>query len=158
MQGRRAGLVSRVLADAIDFVVILGVTLGAFLGIAAVRLVLHPRSFHWPQPNVWLGFGVPWILLVLYLSVGWAATGRTIGKQVMGLRVVNRRGERVRFAVAFVRALVCVAIPIGLVWIAVSSENRSLADLLLRTSVVYDWRVQIPSVAHASAPQVPVPG
>jgi hypothetical protein len=30
--------------------------------------------------------------------------------------------------------------PIGLLWTAVSRENRSLADLLLRTSVVYDWQ------------------
>lgn len=146
------------MADAIDFVVVLGVTLAAYLGVAAVRFVLRPRTFHWPQPDVWLGFGLPWILLVLYLSIGWAATGRTIGKQVMGLRVVNRRGERLRFAGAFLRALICVVFPIGLLWCAVSGANRSLADLLVRTSVVYDWHVRIPPLQPASTPTVSVPG
>ena len=32
-----------------------------------------------------------WLTFVVYLSLGWASTGRTIGKQVMGLRVVRTR-------------------------------------------------------------------
>jgi uncharacterized RDD family membrane protein YckC len=48
--------------------------------------------------------------------------------------------------------------PVGLLWCAVSGENRSLADLLVRTSVVYDWHVRIPPLEHAPAPTVPVSG
>jgi len=63
-----------------------------------------------------------------------------------------------RFSIAFVRALVCVVLPIGLAWVAVSSKNRSLGDILLRTSVVYDWRARIPPVAHPPAAPVSVSG
>jgi hypothetical protein len=31
--------------------------------------------------------------------------------------------------------------PIGLLWVAVSRENRSAQDLALRTSVIYDWQL-----------------
>ena len=37
------------------------------------------------------------------------------------------------------RALLCVFLPVVLLWVVVSPENRSGADVLLRSSVVYDW-------------------
>jgi hypothetical protein len=30
-------------------------------------------------------------------------------------------------------------VPVVLFWVIISRENRSGADILLRTSVVYDW-------------------
>ena len=41
-------------------------------------------------------------------------------------------------------AILCVVFPIGLLWCVVSEENRSVQDLLLRTSVIYDWSVRVP--------------
>jgi hypothetical protein len=34
----------------------------------------------------------------------------------------------------------CAFVPVGLFWVAVSSQSRSVQDLFLRTSVVYDWQ------------------
>lgn len=107
--------------------------------VAGVRFLLRPREFRWPTPEAGLIGALGWGLLILYLAIGWATTGRTIGKQLMGLRVVSRHGDRLHFGVALLRAVVCAAFPIGLFWCAVSRENRSVADLVLRTSVVYDW-------------------
>jgi uncharacterized RDD family membrane protein YckC len=58
----------------------------------------------------------------------------------MGLRVVSYRGGRMTLPGALLRAVFCAAVPIGLLWVAVSRENRSLQDVVLRTSVVYDWQ------------------
>jgi uncharacterized RDD family membrane protein YckC len=58
----------------------------------------------------------------------------------MGLHVVDRRGRNLRLGLALARAVFCVTFPVGLVWVAVSRENRSVQDLVLRTSVVYDWQ------------------
>jgi hypothetical protein len=33
--------------------------------------------------------------------------------------------------------VLCTLFPIGLLWVLVSRENRSVQDLMLRTSVVY---------------------
>ena len=49
------------------------------------------------------------------------------------------RGRKLRVVGAFVRAVFCTAFPIGLLWCAVSPANRSVQDVVLRTSVVYDW-------------------
>lgn len=42
------------------------------------------------------------------------------------------------------RALACALFPIGVLWVAVSRENWSLQDVVLRTSVIYDWRGFLP--------------
>ena len=77
---------------------------------------------------------------MVYLTVAWWLSGRSYGCLVMGLRVVNHRGGPLHLAGAFVRALFCAALPIGLLWVAVSRENRSVQDTVLRTSVIYDWQ------------------
>jgi uncharacterized RDD family membrane protein YckC len=91
------------------------------------------------------------VLAVGYLTLGWSTSGRTVGALVMGLRVLNRSGDSMRPVSALLRALFCVAFPLGLLWILVSAGNRSLQDLVLRTSVVYDWHRRIPPAAEPAA-------
>jgi uncharacterized RDD family membrane protein YckC len=75
---------------------------------------------------------------VLYLAFAWTVTGRTYGDHVMGLRVVDRRGGRVRLPRSLLRAVLYVAFPVGLLWCVVATR-RSLQDAVLGTTVVYDW-------------------
>jgi uncharacterized RDD family membrane protein YckC len=96
-----------------------------------------------------VGVAVWFAVAVLYLVAAWVATGRTLGAQLLGLRVVSRAGTPLRPAIALVRAILCIAIPVGLLWSAASRRNASLQDLLLGTRVVYDWEVHAP--AHAAA-------
>ena len=144
MQGRRAGVVSRFLADAIDLAVIVGVLVAIYFTAAATRFLLHPRRFTWPEPSGFNLVALGWILLLAYLAIGWSNTGRTFGKTVLGLRVVSGGGDRLPFLRALLRSLVCVAFPIGLFWCVVSREHASVADLLVRSSVVYDWEPRFP--------------
>ena len=136
LQGQRAGIVSRFLADAIDFFVVIAALIGVYVGFSTFRFLLHPRRFTWPEPSAmylgWLG----WILLILYLTIAWANTGRTFGKRVLGLRVVTGTDRRLPLWLAFVRASLCALFPIGLFWSAVSSTNASVQDLIVRTLVV----------------------
>jgi uncharacterized RDD family membrane protein YckC len=144
MQGQRAGIVSRFLADAIDFIVVIAAVIGVYLGFSAFRFLLEPRRFSWPEPSsLYLG-ALGWILLIVYLTVAWANTGRTFGKRVLGLRVVTRDDDRLPLWQSFVRASLCALFPIGLFWSAVSSTNASVQDLIVRTHVVYDWRPKLP--------------
>ncbi|MGH9276983.1 MAG: RDD family protein [Acidimicrobiales bacterium] len=143
-QGQRAGLVSRFLADAVDLMVIVAAVGVAYFAVGAFRFVVHEGRFRWPVPGAATVSTLAWILLVFYLALGWSGTGRTVGKQVLGLRVVDRHGRRVRFGTALVRSLLSVLVPVGLLWCAISRERRSLADEVLRTSVLYDWHHRIP--------------
>jgi uncharacterized RDD family membrane protein YckC len=78
-------------------------------------------------------------LAIAYLTAGWAIAGRTVGMQVLGLRLVGRSGTPLRPITAFLRAVFCLAFPAGLLWILVSRRNASLQDLVFRSTVIYDW-------------------
>ena len=77
--------------------------------------------------------------VVGYLTITWWIAGRSVGDHLWGVRVVIRDGREVGLARSFVRAVVCAVFPLGLLWCAVDRDRRSVHDLLLRTSVVYDW-------------------
>jgi uncharacterized RDD family membrane protein YckC len=139
IQGQRAGVVSRALANVVDVAVVVLLLSSGYVAVAAARYLVNPASFRFPSPGfafvLLLGLGVQ----ALYFTVSWAVAGRTYGDAVLGLRVVNFRGTRMRWAGALLRALFCVVFPIGLLWVLVSGQNRSVQDVLLRTSVIYDW-------------------
>jgi len=145
LQGRRAGLVSRFVADAIDLLLVLVAVGVAYLGVAATDFLLAPRRFAWPSPGA-LAIGIlGWGLLTVYLTVAWSGTGRSVGKQVMGLRVERHDGGGLRLGHAFLRALLCAAFPIGLFWSLFSRDSASIQDLVVRTKVVYDWQPRVPT-------------
>lgn len=147
-QGHRAGLVTRVAAGAIDLGIVI-IALGAlYLGVTAFIFLFNPRNFSAPAPSPGLVYAVGCMLLTLYLAVSWRANGRTYGNHVMGLRVVNRQGRRLHPLAAVLRAVLYVMFPIGLLWVLVSGQNRSLQDLVLRTSVIYDWELRPLQPSH----------
>jgi uncharacterized RDD family membrane protein YckC len=151
-QGLRAGLITRMIAAVIDAVVVAAVMVGGYLGIAGTKFLLNPHSFSAPSGSWLLSLTLAFCTAVVYLTVGWAVSGRTYGCHVLGLRVVNHRGRRLRLPTAFARALFCVAFPAGLLWCAASKANRSVQDVVLRSSVVYDWEPGTPW-RHLAAPE-----
>ena len=88
-------------------------------------------------PRFLAGFAITkWLLLILYFTVMEGCTGRTVGKRLMGLTVVNREGERPGIMRALIRAF---AIPgcfgITLTWLIYDALSApatlDLADWLL---------------------------
>lgn len=138
--GRRAGIVSRLIADGIDLVAVVVIGFVA-LFVLSVLAGLFTRSFEFitfPQPVR----GVLAAALVIgYLGYGWGLEGRTLGKTAMGLRVVRDDGGDLSPMRGMVRAVLYFLVLPGILWAAVSGRNASLQDLVLGTSVVYDWGV-----------------
>jgi uncharacterized RDD family membrane protein YckC len=141
-QGLRAGLITRALAAAIEIGVVAVAMAAIYLGFSAVLFLYRPSRFQLPTPSWEVTVAVGYIVLTLYLTVLWRSGGRTYGCHVMGLRVVDRVGQRLHLAPAFLRAVLCGIFPIGLLWVTISRENRSIQDLIVRTSVIYDWDVR----------------
>jgi uncharacterized RDD family membrane protein YckC len=139
-QGHRAGLVTRLVAATIDALLVGLVLLLGYAGFATVRFLIDPRSFTFPEPGLFFSLTAALTVLIVYLTVSWWITGRTYGCHVMGLRVVNYNGTNMRLLGALIRAWFCALFPIGLLWAAVNRENRSVQDIVLRTSVCYDWQ------------------
>lgn len=165
-QGERAGLVSRAVAAFLDFLLIFGIVLGTIAVIWMLSFVVSPinpadlpgsdavqtvadRPRRVPPVGLMIVYG--YVLNVLYWTVFWALSGRTVGNLLMGLRVVNRKGEHPGWMLSFLRALFCTIFPVGLAWVAISKSNRSVQDTVLRTSVIYDWVVGIPWLARSDA-------
>jgi uncharacterized RDD family membrane protein YckC len=141
-QGRRAGLVTRSAAAVIDIGVVVLALVMVYLGVVVVIFLVPPGGFETPVPPVWLDLVVGYLVMTLYLTVWWHNGGRTYGCHGMGLRVVDRQGRDPSVGTALLRAAFNVAFPLGLLWVSVSRENRSIQDLVLRTSVIYDWDVR----------------
>lgn len=142
LQGRPAGVVTRTIAGALDYAVVGLWAASVYIGVAALSFLANPVTWQWPR---WT-FGALLVLgalsMVVYLTSTWATSGKTLGGQVMGTRVLHD-GKRVHVARALARAVVVVVFPIGLFWSAVDARSRSVQDLLTGTTVVYSWRSEV---------------
>jgi uncharacterized RDD family membrane protein YckC len=139
LQGRRAGFVSRFLADAIDLLVLWAVWVALLLLASVARYLLLGSPFVLLSAPPVLEGPVSFVTGVLYLGYFWGTTGRTPGKLLLGLRVVNPAERRLGAWPAVARAILCLVFPAGLLWVLVSRRNASVQDLAVRSVVVYDW-------------------
>ena len=165
LQGGRAGFVSRVLADAIDLLVAQVIFVGILVGIGTVRFLVTRRNFQIAAPDLWVTIAAQWLIIVAYLTTTWSSTGRSVGKSILGLRVVDRAGAPLTAFRAFLRAGFCATFYPTLLWIFVSRRNAALHDLLFGTQVRYDWTtnqvtpptITPPTIARASESEERVP-
>ena len=138
-QGGRAGLVTRSIAAVIDALVAAVVLIAGYVGVNGLRFLIDPRHFQFSEASPLPGITTGLLILVVYLTAAWSISGRTYGCQLMALRVVDHRGRLLRPVVALLRALFYVVFPLGLLLCAGGRQHRSVQDLVLRTSVIYDW-------------------
>jgi uncharacterized RDD family membrane protein YckC len=139
LQGKRAGIASRALADVVDVAIAFGIYVGAVVGLSVAWDLLFSRTLDVGRPAGWVTLSVATFVLVAYLALGWATTGRTIGKQIMGLRVVRTDARNLRVGQAIGRAFLCAFFFPCLLLALVSRRNRGLEDVVCKTVVVYDW-------------------
>ena len=141
-QGHYAGSVSRFLA----FVVDAAVSAGLFaLGLAATSLVVQVVTGHsvsWSRTNIVVAIiFVVWEFF--YFGYSWAASGRSFGMAVLGVRVVRADGRAIAPRQGVVRALVFplsfLLCGLGFLGIIVQREHRALHDLIAGTAVIYSW-------------------
>jgi len=141
-QGRYAGAVSRFAAYVID----LAVTTAVFsLALAAISYAVHVVTGHQVS---WNKSGIVVAILFalwqfLYFGYSWAASGRTFGMALLGIRVVRADGLILDSRHAFLRALVLplsfLLFGLGFVGILVQREHRALQDLIAGSAVIYAW-------------------
>jgi uncharacterized RDD family membrane protein YckC len=155
LQGRRAGFPTRVLADVIDVLIAFAIFVLIYSGVSILWDFFNSDTIEIKVQSPGLNATGMWLTLVIYLTLGWASTGRTIGKQVMGLRVVRRDAQPLRFGQALARSVICVTFYVFVMWtVLFSRRNAAIHDMICRTVVVYDW---IPETATRRLPPPPPP-
>jgi uncharacterized RDD family membrane protein YckC len=137
-QGLRAGLASRLLAAALDVVVVILLEIVLLIVWAGIR-ALFTGTLELSIPSDLVRGPVATLVLLAYLAYGWGLNGRTVGMVLMGLRAVRRDGSDMSAWRGFWRALLYLVFLPGILWVLVSRKNASIQDLLLGTAVVYDW-------------------
>ncbi len=142
MQGRFAGSVSRFFAFLLDQFLIGAIfTISALVVQTAIQVVFQ-SSFEIDDAGVAvvIAYALWWFA---YTAGSLAATGRTIGKAVLGIMVVMADGTKVNGRRASLRTLV---FPISFLLLGVGfliglarRDRRELQDLIADTGVVYQW-------------------
>ena len=142
-QGDRAGFVIRAIAAVLDVVFVGIVVVLLWVGLWLFLLIFNPVI----DPDLTVEVTPPsgyfllagYLLMWLYWTWMWATNGRSLGQYLMGLRVVGSQGRHFGWKLAMLRSGFCAVFPPGLVWAIISPRNRSVQDVMLRTSVIHDW-------------------
>jgi uncharacterized RDD family membrane protein YckC len=126
-----ASVGGRLAAKIIDFILVFGVA--AAVGCAGFFLL--PDPVNWFAPQMALFFGV--IGFVLYTALAEYRTGRTLGKRLMGIRVVRESGARIALGQAFLRQLPWAGIFfIDAVFALFTDRKQRAFELLTKTRAV----------------------
>jgi len=148
LRGTYAGFVSRAVAYVIDAVIVVSaVTVGAYVVGAVLRTLdlVDPNQASSAR-DVLTGAAAVSITFGFYLVVAWWLFGKSVGKAVMGLRIVRPDGTTpglwrclLRYIGYGISALLCFA---GFFWIAIDNRRRAWHDHLASTYVIYDWQAR----------------
>ena len=157
LQGYYAGFSSRAVALIIDIAIISlvsAVVIGAmslFFDLPSVQRFIRWLNSVLPgSDQIFIGltstrFAAIFYVLFsyLYFVFFFATTGQTVGKAIMGLRVVTNDGKRMGVKRSFIRAL-CYTVslaPLGLgfIWVLGEDRRRAWHDKIAHTYVLYVW-------------------
>lgn len=135
-----AGFITRAIAFLIDLVILLGITtltLASGLFFANINLDISSNNF--------MNLVIPIYLILLLVSSTYFVflhgfVGRTIGKMIMGIRIIRDDGESIGLREAFIRwvgyfiSMLCVFL--GFIWAIFDLRHQTWHDKLAGTYVV----------------------
>lgn len=141
--GKYAGPLTRLLAVMLDSVII---TFGFTLFVAGLVFLIRLFSPEYEIPasgGIWYGISLA-VFAFLYLWLSYTVFGKTIGKMILGVRVVSADGHVVLKArQTFVRVITYplsfVIFGIGLLGVVFNPHRQAWHDRFAKTTVVYDW-------------------
>ena len=155
--GHYAGFVSRVVAFVIDLLtisisfIVISWFINITMAMLQVKPILNYILGYYPAivstispiiRPITAGISI-FIFTVLYHVLLWFFTGKTVGKFVMGLKIVPLSGGRVSLWRAFLRYfgyyVSGIALGLGFFWIIFDRRRMGWHDKLARTCVIYTW-------------------
>jgi uncharacterized RDD family membrane protein YckC len=157
-KGHYAGFISRLIAFVID-ILIVSITIGILLGTVVLILNFFNFDFNTLTADAtnlnnfirgflvfFTGFGFTFTVNLIYDVFFWMVTGKTIGKMVMGLRVIGPKGARITFGRALRRYvgywISALPLFLGYFWVLINDDRHAWHDMIGGTSVIYDHDAQ----------------
>lgn len=161
LQGEYAGFVTRAIAFGLDTAIVTGLAAALswiltrplqLIGIDLTTCSLESLSVGGSISEVWCLvyiFGLPvaiGLTIVGYYVLFWTLTGWTIGKGVMGIRVVRADGTRLGVGRSLLRyfgyVLSLVPLGAGFFWVLISNSRQGWHDKIAGTYVLYSWEAR----------------
>lgn len=152
---RPASFAARSLATAIDVLATLMVGLGLLLLLGALPFVVDMAAV-----RAIMLVAVVTLLVIVPITVETLSRGKSLGKLVMGLRIVRDDGGSIRFRHALIRALLAVLeiyMTFGSLACMVSlfnEKSKRLGDMLAGTYAIRDRAPKTVPLQVAVAPQL----
>ena len=142
LQGRYSGFASRFTAFAVDMGVTLGVFMLTLAAISFAATVLTGTGITWHRGDIWVIIAyAAWAFF--YFAYSWAASGRTAGMALFGVRVVRDDGTDLTGRRAVLRTLAFplsfLFLGLGFTGILLGDRRRALHDVIAGTVVIYSW-------------------
>jgi uncharacterized RDD family membrane protein YckC len=161
LQGRYAGFASRFTAYVVDAGVSTGVFMLALAALSFAVGVVTGRSVNWNRSDTWVGVAyLAW--LFLYFAYSWAASGKTFGMALLGVRVVRSDGADAGPRRAVVRTLALplsfLVFGLGFAGILLGRQRRALHDVIAGTVVIYSWDARAARLRFLSRVSSPTDG
>jgi uncharacterized RDD family membrane protein YckC len=161
LQGHYAGFASRFTAYVVDAGTSTGLFMLALAAISFAVSVVTGKSISWTRNDTWVGIAyLAW--LFMYFAYSWAASGKTFGMALLGVRVLRSDGADASAWRAAVRTL---ALPLsfllcglGFVGILLGRERRALHDVIAGTVAVYSWDARAARLRFLSRGSFPMEG
>ncbi len=142
LQGKYAGFASRFVAFAVDVGISLGVFMLALAAISFAARVLTGKDIAWNRSDIWVAIAYA-VWAFIYFAHSWAASGRTAGMALLGVRVVRDDGTDASGRRAVLRTLALplsfLLLGLGFVGILLGGQRRALHDVIAGTAVIYSW-------------------
>ena len=133
----QASFSRRFAAALVDVLMVLSV-----VGVVAVAIEWPNGNWRDTSAAAWSA-GIALVLLFLYLTVSTALTGRTLGKRLCSLRIIDIRTQliptgrqSIKRAIAFIFSLALGGV--GIVFALIDRDGRTVHDRLSQTMVVHD--------------------
>ncbi len=157
LKNYNAGFISRLLAFIIDIAALTFIVLVFNLSMSIVLNFFNIDVPSLLQSGKTLSIAVAIFLIFInvittislwlfYFIGSWVVVGQTIGKGIMGLRVVAHDGNLITVKYAFIRYIGywLSAIPffLGYLWVLVDDDRHAWHDKLAQTNVIYHWNAR----------------
>ncbi|NOX62450.1 MAG: RDD family protein [Chloroflexi bacterium] len=155
-QGEYAGCMSRLIAFLIDtalIAIVVGVSAWMFnllfqgMGVDPDNCAVSGSGaavrFWMCHVGRWAKLIILALIPVLYYGVSWTLAGQSIGKGLVGVRIVQTDGRPLSFLRSVWRyvayAFSFAPLGLGFLWIAIDDRRQGFHDKLARTYVIYAW-------------------
>lgn len=151
--GAYAGFVTRLIAWIIDQLILIAITSTVVIVVSFVQDTF--RINEWLGLQDWAETIMVIVAVVLVVSITllynfglWMLTGQTVGKWIMGVRIVRTDGGRLHFGNCVRRQIgyyISAILFLGYLWVLVDNRRQGFHDKLSGSFVVYAWPEKDPA-------------